>query len=265
MTQFAIGLLAGQGGRRGHTLIQRNLTANRHSWMVIFSGFFEPLFYLFSLGVGLGALVSGVEVGGHALDYTSFVAPALLAASAMNGAINDSTFNVFWKLKHAKLYDSVLASPLGPVDVALGEIGWAVGRGVIYSAAFLVIMAAMGLVHSTWAVLIVPAALVEAFAFAGCGMAGTTFMRSWQDFEWVALAILPMFLFSATFFPLSTYPPALRVVVEWTPLYQGVALVRGLSTGAVSAGLLWHVAYLLILGGAGVLIAARRLGRLLLP
>ena len=87
-----------------------------------------------------------------------------------------------------------------------------------------------------------------AFAFSAVGMFLTTFMRSWVDFDYVNLAILPMFLFSATFFPLSTYPEGVRWLVEITPLYQGVALERGLMLGEVDAGLLWHVGYFVVLG-----------------
>ena len=123
----------------------------------------------------------------------------------------DSTFNVFFKLRYAKLYDSMLATPLGPRDIAVGEISWALLRGGLYSAAFLLVALVEGLVGSWWAVLAVPAAVFIGFAFAAVGMFATTFMRSWVDFDYITLAIQPMFLFSATFFPLSTYPGAAPV------------------------------------------------------
>jgi lipooligosaccharide transport system permease protein len=107
-------------------------------------------------------------------------------------------------------------------------------------------------------------AVLIGFAFAACGMAATTYVRSWSDFEIIQLVLVPLFLFSATFFPLSTYTPAVRVIVQCTPLYHGVALIRSLTTGAVSVGLLWHVAYLLVMGGIGLYITSRRLARLLL-
>jgi lipooligosaccharide transport system permease protein len=246
-------------------LVERNLLVYRHGWFVILSGFFEPLFYLLSIGVGIGHLVGHVEgPNGHVIGYTAFVAPALLAASAMNGAIYDATFNVFFKLKMAKLYDGVLATPMGVRDVALGELSWALMRGTLYSAAFLLIMLAMGLVSSWWAVLVLPVAVVVAAAFGSIGMASVAFFRSYQDFEWIMLAIMPMFLFSATFYPLSTYPPVLQGIVQWTPLYQGVALTRALTTGVVDVGLLWHVAYLAVMVVAGLSLTARRLERLLL-
>jgi lipooligosaccharide transport system permease protein len=176
----------------------------------------------------------------------------------------DSTFNIFHKLKYAKLYDSMLATPLGPVDVALGELSWALLRGGLYAAAFLVVMQLMGLISSVWALLALPAALLIAIAFAGAGMAATTFMRSWQDFDLVNLAVLPMFFFATTFYPLSVYPRWLQIVVECLPLYQGVALMRALTTGVVDWGLLGHAGYLVVLAGIGATVAARRLKSLLL-
>jgi lipooligosaccharide transport system permease protein len=253
------------GAGMARLLVERNARAFRHGWLTLVSGFFEPVFYLFSLGIGLGVLVGGVDVGdGRTVGYAEFVAPALLAASAMNGAVYDSTFNIFWKLRYVRLYDSVLATPLGPRDIAVGEITWALLRGGFYAAAFVVVAVAAGYVESWWAVLAVPAALLIGLAFAGAGMAATTFMRSWQDFDLVQLAVLPMFLFSATFYPLTTYPPALQWVVRATPLYHAVELERQLLLGTVSADLLGHVAYLAVLGLVGLAIAARRLETLLL-
>ncbi|WP_020576489.1 ABC transporter permease [Actinopolymorpha alba] len=249
---------------RGWLLVERNLMVYRHDWLVLVSGFFEPLFYLLSIGVGIAPLVGNFQVGGHAVSYPAFIAPAMLAASAMNGAIADTTYNLFFKLKYAKLYDAVLATPLRPVDIATGEICWALIRGGLYSAAFLLTMLALGLVFSWWAVLALPAAVLVGFAFAAAGMAGTTFMRSWQDFEFISLAILPMFLLSATFFPLSTYPPVVRLLVELTPLYHGVALLRALTLGTPSWQLLVSVAYLAAMAGVSLWVSSRRIGRVLL-
>jgi lipooligosaccharide transport system permease protein len=253
------------GAGMARMLVERNVRAWRHAWITLVSGFFEPVFYLFSLGVGLGALVGTVGLhDGRQVSYPVFVAPALLAASAMNGAVYDSTMNVFFKLKYAHLYDSVLSTPLGPRDVAVGEIVWAQMRGLMYSTAFLAVMVVTGLVPSWWALFAVPAATVIGLAFAAAGMAATTYMRSWVDFDYVQLAVLPMFLLSATFFPLATYPEPVRTLVQISPLYHAVALERGLVLGDVGPGLLGHLAVLAALGAAGVLVAARRLEGLLL-
>lgn len=255
----------GLGGPGSGYLIERHARAYGHAWAMLVSGFFEPLFYLLSIGVGLGKLVGSVTgPGGHPIDFASFVAPALLASSAMNGALFDSTFNVFFRLKYAKLYDAALATPMRADEIALGEIGWALIRGGLYGFAFMVVMLALGLVHSVWAVADVPAALLIGFAFAGTGMAATTFMKSWQHFEYVILATLPMFLFSTTFYPLAVYPRPLQIVVECTPLYQGVALLRGLTLGVIEPVMLRSVAYLAIMGAIGLYIAGVRITRLLL-
>jgi lipooligosaccharide transport system permease protein len=250
---------------RARMLILRSSMASRNAWMAIFSGFFEPLFFLIAMGQGMGSVV-GAVVGpaGQPLSYAAFIAPGLLAASAMNGAVYDSTYSFFFKLKHAKLYDAMLATPLGPVDIALGEIGWALIRGGMYAVGFLVVMLALGLISSPWALLALPAALFVAFAFASIGIAATSFMRSWQDFDLVQLAVLPMFLFSATFFPLSVYPPTLQWLVQMSPLYHAVALMRGLTTGVVGWSMLGNLAYFVVMAALGVVIASRRLQALLL-
>jgi len=255
------GLYAG----RASVLVERSFLVYRRAWLSFVSGFFEPLFFLLSLGYGFGKLVAEVEgPGGHLVSYPVFVAPALLAASAMNGAVFDSTYNVFFKFKYGKLYDAMLATPMGPLDIAIGEISWALLRGGMYSAAFLSVMLGMGLITSPWALLALPACLLVAFAFAAVGMAATTFMRSWQDFDLVQLAVLPLFLFSTTFFPLSVYPPLLQTVVTWTPLYHAIELLRGLTTGVIGWGMLGDIAYFAVMAAVGLVIAARRLGRLLL-
>lgn len=252
------------GGRRAGLLIERNLLVYRRGWLVIVSGFFEPLFYLLSIGLGIGALVGSVVVDGTEVPYTAFVAPALLASSAMNGAIYDSTFNVFFKLNYQKTYDAILVTPMGPGDVALGEIGWAVIRATLYSLGFMVVIMALGLVASPWAVFAVPAAMLLAFAFAAVGMAATTFMRSWQDFDLINLVVLPLFLFSGTFYPITAYPEPLQVLVRLTPLWQGTDMIRALTTGYVDPSILWHVLYLGVMGLAGLAVVDRRLDRLLL-
>jgi lipooligosaccharide transport system permease protein len=182
----------------------------------------------------------------------------------MNGAINESTFNFFFKLNYSKTFSSILATPLSPGDIALGELAWALIRGGLYAVGFLGVMVVLGLATSPWVILAIPAALLVGFAFGAVGMAATSFMKTWQDFDLVQLVVLPMFLFSATFFPLDTYPEPLRIVVQLTPLYQGVDLIRSLSVGAVSPGLLFHVVYLTVMGFVGLAITSRRLDILLL-
>lgn len=253
------------GSRRAIHPFERSLYLYRRTWLVLVSGFFEPLFYLLAVGFGIGALVGAVPgPDGNPVPYQLFVAPALLASSAMNGAIFEVTFNVYGKLRWDKVYDAMLATPLGTGDIALGEIAWALFRGLLYAIGFVLVMLVLGLFRSPWFLLAVPAAMLIGFAFAAVGMAATTFVRSWQDFDLIQLILLPLFLFSATFYPITTYPPALQVLVQLTPLYHGVDLIRSLALGVIGPSLLVHVAYLLVMGVAGMVVVSRRLDRLLL-
>ena len=163
---------------------------HRRTWLILVSGFFEPLFYLLFFVYPLGDVIGEIALDEQTLEYAAFVAPALLAASAMNGAYYDAT-NVFWKLRYAKVYDAMLSTPISPRDVALGETLYAVLRAVLYSAAFLNIILVLGLVDSWWGLAILPACLVIGFGFAGAGIAAMTWMRSWQDFDLIQLVMLP--------------------------------------------------------------------------
>ena len=249
--------------RRPQRMVERQLMCYRRTWPILLSGFFEPLFYLLSIRVGLSKLVGNISVGGHVLSYAEFVAPAMMAASAMNGAIYDSTMNVFHKLKYAKVYDAVLATPMTIGDVALGEIMWALIRGLLYSIAFLATMAILGLTSSAWVLLAMPISVLIGFAFAAVGMASTTYMRGWPDFEFVPTVTMPLFLFSATFYPLGSYG-SWAWIVQLSPLYHGVALVRAANAGSATWGIVGHVAFLLAMAFAGLWVVSRRLQFLLL-
>ena len=253
------------GTRRSRHVVERNVAVYRRSWVILVSGFFEPFFYLLSIGIGLSGLVGPVRAGGTLVPYPIFVAPGLLASAAMNGALFDSTFNLFHKLKYARIYESVLSTPLSVADVATGELGWSLIRSGLYAASFMVVMAGLGDAGTPWAVLCYPGALLVAFCFSTTAMAATTYMRSFQDFELVLLVVLPMFLFSATFYPLSVYPGWLQALVRCTPLYQGVAILRGADLGVFDWAMLGHAAYLAVLGACGLALTGRRLGSLLLP
>ncbi len=248
------------GRSRAHKVLERDILVYRRNWTIIVSGFFEPIFYLLGIGFGLGTLVG--DVGD--IPYAAFVAPGLMATAAMNGALFESTFNLFFKLKYAKTFDAILSTPLGPSDIAIGEVSWALTRGLLYAIAFLVVMLLLGLVLSPWGILMVPGALLIGFAAASIGMAATTFMRKWQDFDLVTVVTMPLFLFSGTFFPISVYPDWLAAIVEVTPLYRGVHMLRAFSTGRVDEMVLVDIAYLAIVGFVGVSITARRLRGLLL-
>jgi lipooligosaccharide transport system permease protein len=250
--------------RRPWRIVQRNVRAYRRFWTAFVSGFVEPVLYLFAIGVGVGVLAGDV-VGpsGEPVPYRQFIAPAMLAVAAMNAVVFDATFNFFFKFKYARTFDAILATPVAIRDLIRGEMAWSLLRSSIYGAIFVATMLAFGLVRSWWAILAVPVAILVGFGFAGVGFAATTFMRSFIDFDYVSVFMIPLFLFSATFFPLSTYPRPLQLVVAAFPLYHGVELLRGLLGGDVHLGLLGHAAYFVAMGLAGLALVQARLEALL--
>lgn len=246
---------------RARAVVERAFLVSRREWILPLSGFFEPIFYLTAMGIGIDGLIGNRF---HSGGYTAYIAPGLLAASAMNGAVYDATFNIFYKLKYNRIYDCMLSTSLGPMDVAIGEITWALIRGGIYSLGFLIVVMCAGLANPLWGLLALPAALLVSFAFSSVGMACTTFMRSWQDFGLVHLAVIPMFLCSTTFFPLSVYPEPIQWLIQALPLYHGIELIRNLMDGLVGLSLIGHIVYLAVMAILGVVIASRRIDKLLL-
>lgn len=250
---------------RSHAVLTRNVWALKTSNALVFlTGFVEPVLFLVAFGYGVGGLVGTVTVDGEQVTYAAFIAPALLAASAMNGALMDSTFNVFFKMHYMRIYQTMMSTSLGPLDVALGEIGWSMVRGAAYAVGFLVVVTGFGLVSTPWAVLLVPAAVLVAFAFAAIGMTITSYMSSFQQLNWLNFVLLPMFLFSGTFFPITVYPEWLQAVIQALPLWQAIAMMRGLMFGVLDGGLLVHVLYFAVLAAIGLYVTTRRLDALFL-
>jgi lipooligosaccharide transport system permease protein len=255
----------GLSGGNAKAVIERGLRATMsNNYLIILSGFFEPVFYLFSMGVGLGAIIGTIEVEGTQVSYGAYIAPALLAVSAMNGAIYDSTWNVFFKLNFGKLYQTMLLTSLGPLDVAVGEITLALLRGGVYAVGFLIVMQAMGLVLSPLAILAIPAVLLIAAGFASIGMAFTSYMKTFQQMDWLPMVMLPMFLFSATFYPITVYPEGIQIMIQSFPLWHGVELIRMLTTGVVTPAIGVHIAYYVVMLAVGVVVVSRRLRKLFL-
>lgn len=255
------------GSRRSVHVLERNALAYRRAWGVLVSGFFEPLFYLLSLGIGLNKLIGVIPLHEDhiVVSYAQYVAAGMLATSAMNGAVIDTIFNTFFKLKVSHVYEPVLTTPLEVTDLALGEVLWSLTRGVLYSTSFISCMVILGDFRSWWVWMCLPCALLASFAFACAGLAGCTYIRSWQDFDIVSLVQLPMFLFSGTFFPTYIYPHWFAIVITFSPLYQAAALLRGFALGVFTWTLLVHVAYLVAMGLVCLRVAARRFRRILAP
>ena len=259
---FAEGSYAG----RAHVLLERSWMAFKNSaWIAVLSGFFEPVLYLLSFGYGLGHLIGTISLAnGRVVSYATFIAPGLLASSAMNGAIYDSTWNVFFKLKFDRIYQGMLQTSLGSLDVALGEIGWALMRGLAYTIGFMCVAVPAGLIPSWWGILAIPASVLIAFGFASIGMAITSCFTTFQQMDLINIALLPLFLFSGSFYPLTVYPGYLQAILKLSPLWQAIEMVRDLTLGVVSLGILWHVLYFAVMVAIGVSATTKRLTKLFL-
>ncbi|HTJ35294.1 MAG TPA: ABC transporter permease [Dactylosporangium sp.] len=250
---------------RALLLVERNLMISRYTWAMIAAEVLEPLLYLLSIGVGVGALVGHVPgLDDPDVTYAQFVAPALLATAAMNGAMNETSFGTFFKLRFERTYDTMVTTPLTVRDIAFGETAWALLRGAVASSGFLAIVAVLGYARSPWVLLAVPGAALIGFAFAAVGLAVATFLRSTHDFQLIQLVMLPMFLFATTFFPVTVYPRPVQAFVECLPLYHAIQLLREPALGHVSPALLLSAAYLVALGALGMAIALPRMRRALL-
>jgi lipooligosaccharide transport system permease protein len=250
---------------RARAPIMRNAFALRTTNALTFlTGFIEPVIFLVAFGYGVGALIGTVQVNGEEVPYAAYIAPALLASSAMTGALMDATFNVFFKMHFMRIYHTMMSTSLGPLDVALGEIGWAMIRGAAYAVGFTVVVSIAGLLTSWWALLMIPAAVLVAFAFAAIGMTITSYISSFHQLNWLNFWLLPLFLFSGTFYPITIYPDWVQAIIQVTPLWQAIAMMRGLAFGVMDLALLVHVAYFAVLAVIGLIVTTRRLDALFL-
>ena len=231
----------------------------RRTWRgSVVSSVVGPVLYLAALGVGLGTLVDkhgAVRIGG--VSYLSFVAPGLLAATAMQTAVAESTWTVLGAIKWVRTYFGMLATPLRVSDVLVGHLLWVATRVASTSVIYFAVLAAFGSLHSGYAVLALPATLLTGMAFACPVMAFAA--RCERDTGFSVLyrfGVMPLFLFSGTFYPLTQLPVWLRDIAYVTPLWHGVDLCRGFTLGDVSwSAAALHVAYLSVWVAAGLLAA----------
>jgi lipooligosaccharide transport system permease protein len=237
------------------------LTAYRRIWRSsVWSSVFGPLFYLGAMGFGLGSLVDKhgtADLGG--VSYLAFVAPAILASGAMNTAMGEASYPVFGSIKWNKIYIGAQASPLRPGDIYRGHLMFMAMRITMNTALTTLFMWAFGAVRSAWAVLAWPAAVLTGLAFAAPIAAWAVTVKTESSFTYVfRFGLMPLMLFSGTFFPLSQLPGWLRGVAYATPLWHGVALCRAFSLGRADLlGALGHVAYLAALAALGIWAGAR--------
>jgi lipooligosaccharide transport system permease protein len=229
----------------------------RRTWRgSVVTGLLVPVLYLAAMGLKLGSLVNHAHGHLQGVDYLSFLAPGLLAAQAMQVGAGESMWPVLGAVKWAKTYEAMLAAPLRVIDVLLGHLGWMTVRLIEVCTIFLAVCAAFGALPSPWAAVALPAAVLTGFAFAAPIAAFSATRRNDTGFALLfRFLIVPLFLFSGTFFPIRQLPGPLQPVAWATPLYHGVQLCRSLTLGRPDLGDLVHVAYLVCFAALGVAVA----------
>ncbi len=217
----------------------RNLTVYKKTYkMNILPNFFEPVFFLLSMGFGVGGYIKSVDGD----SYLAYIAPGLLASQAMMGATFEVTYNCFVKMNFGRIYDAIMATPVNVEEVALGEILWSITRGVLYSWIFFAVLVPFGAVPGASALLALPASILVAAMFATIGLTFTAICPSIELYSYYYTCwISPMFLFSGIFFPLSNMPPWVHTMARVSPLYHAVELCRGLFRGVYDWALLGHL------------------------
>jgi lipooligosaccharide transport system permease protein len=242
----------------GHVWM-RNLVVYRKTWLTnILPNFFEPVIYLLAMGVGLGAYL---REGMGGVSYLAFISPGLIAASAMNGASFETTYNVFVKMHFGRTYHAITATPVNIEDAMFGEILWAMTRGIVYGGAFALVVGLFGLLTWTAGLLLVPVIVLSAFLFATVGLAFTSFIRVIDAYSfYYTLFLTPMFLFSGIFFPVADLPGWAQVTAWFFPLTHCVTLARGaVQGGLTAAGAAGEVAWVTIAGIGLCLLSIHRI------
>jgi lipooligosaccharide transport system permease protein len=240
--------------------------AYRRTWRAsVVTTFLNPVLYLAAMGVGLGHFVNR---GGHqsllgGVSYLQFVAPALAAVTAATTAAGEATYPVMGALRWLKTYFAMLATPLRVGDVLAGHLAWMAARVAAAVGAYLVVMAVFGTTPSWETVAVLPVGVLVGLAFAAPLTAFSAAQENDNSFSLIfRLGLVPLFLFSGVFFPISVLPAGLRVVAYATPLWHGVALCRSLTLGRATAGpAAVHVAYLVAAAGLGAAVAHRTFAR----
>lgn len=216
-------------------VLKRNLLVFRKTWKVNLTfNFFEPLFYLVALGFGLGAYVQPME----GVSYLEYIAPGLIAASSMFATTYECTYGTFVRMEFQKTFHAIIATPAGVDDVVMGEMLYGAFKAVVYGTVILLVISAVGLVKSPWALLIPPILGVAGILFAAVSMTWTGLVPNIDSFNYFfSMIITPLFLFSGVFFPLSGLPVLVQKIAWISPLYHLINLTRSLSIGNISQSL----------------------------
>jgi len=241
--------------RHALSVWKRNFALYRRTWALnLLPNFFEPLLYLVSIGIGVGAYVQ--EMGGT--SYVAFLAPGLVAVAAMNGASFEVTYNAYVRMNFEKTYESMLTTPIQPEDVLAGEILWAMTRATIYGGCFLIVIMAMGLAPMPRALLAFPLIPLAGLLFAAIGIAFSLRIPTIDLFSfYFTLFLTPLFLFSDVFFPLQERLSGVWLqLAELLPLLHPVRLMRSVFGGELSWIVLWDLGYVIVLSAVLLWVAA---------
>jgi lipooligosaccharide transport system permease protein len=245
-------------------VFEHHLTVYRRTWKgSIFMSFVSPVLFLTAMGLGLGSLISRGPVRTvDGVSYLVFIAPGLLAASAMQSAFVETTYPVMARIQWQRTYEGMLATPIAVLDVLAGEFGWLAFRLSLGSSAFFIVMLLFGTIHSGLAVLAIVAAVLTGLAFAAPILAWTATRRTDQSFALIGrFVITPLFLLGGVFFPLHQLPQLLQGIAWLTPLAHGAALARAFSLGLLTPSAAGHLAVLLLYAAVGVAAARITLRR----
>ena len=244
-------------------VVEREARVFRRVWRgSVIWNFITPILFLSAMGVGLGGLVDSHQGSVSGLTYIEFVTPGLLAATAMQAASGESLWPVMLGTKWQRTFHAVVATPVRAAELQRGFLAWIAVRATVAMSAFLVVASLLGGVPSPWGLLAVPAAVLGALAFAAPLSAYAASRESEQSFPVIMrIGVVPLFLFSGTFFPISQLPAWARPIAVLSPLYHAVELCRAATTGHASWSIIGHLAVLVAFVAAGAALGARTFTR----
>jgi len=238
---------------------RRDLRVFSRAWRgTLLPQFLDPVIYLLAMGFGLGAYLA--EVNG--IPYERFIASGLVASAAMWAASFESTWNVYWKMEEARLYDAMIATPLEPQDIVAGEAAWAATRATVYGTSFLVIVGLFGFIASPWAIALPLFVALGGLCFSMCGLAFSSLIPKMDYYSYYfTLFITPLFLFSGVFYPLDRLPDWVSIIAFLSPLHHLVEITRGMILGPELLSVLGHSAWLAVVTSLLFLVPARAMRR----
>lgn len=225
-------------------VFKRHLLAYRRTWKVSISfNFFEPFFYLTAFGFGLGAYIQPME----GMSYVEYLAPGLIASSAMFATAYECTYGIFIRMEYQKAYHAIAATPASIDDAVMGDMLFGAFKSVIYGAVILLVISAMGLTASFWSLLILPVLALSGLLFAGISATWTGLVPNIDSFNYFfSLLLTPLYLLSGVFFPITGMPVIVQKIAWFSPLYHLVNITRGLVSGNVGIYLAADITWLLI-------------------